>query len=102
MNYIQIPKEAFDFICELRLKYSEYSNIFDNIETSLNLRLWNQLSEDLILLSNKEELQRSQDLVFLYNSLIISVERAFNPMKLILIVQNVIRNFSGKDNNNTL
>lgn len=95
--YVTIPKEAFDFLNTLRISYPQYNNTLENIETNLNLRLWNQLSDDLIILTSKEELKNSTDLITLYNTLIMSVERNFNPMKLILIIQNVIKNFSSKD-----
>ncbi len=96
MNYIQVPKDAYDFLNTLRQKYPHYAGMFDSIDSSLNNRLWNQLSDDLILLTNQVDFHKGQDLVLLYNSLIITVEKAFNPMKLILIIQNVIKNFSGK------
>jgi hypothetical protein len=98
MSYINVPKESFDVIYSLRTTYPQYNNILDNIETNLNLRLWNQLSDDLITLSSKYELQASQDLIILYNNLVMNTERAFNPMKLILIIQNVIKNFSANMN----
>ena len=70
--------------------------MIESIESSLNLRLWNQLSDDLIILTSKEDLKISQDLIFLYNFFISNVERASNPIKLILIIQNVIKNYTGK------
>lgn len=98
MSYINVPKESFDVVYSLRTTYPQYTSILENIETNLNLRLWNQLSDDLITLSSKSELQTSQDLILLYNNLVMSTERAFNPMKLILIIQNVIKNFSANMN----
>ena len=94
MSYVSVPKESFDIVYSLREKYPQYNVLLDEIETGLNLRLWNKLSDDLIILSGKPELQNSGDLILLYNNLIMNVEKAFNPMKLILIIQNVIRNFS--------
>jgi hypothetical protein len=96
MSYVTVPKEAFDFIYILREKYPHHANALDNIDGGLNNRLWNQVSDDLIFLSNQEDLQNSQDLITLYNNLIVNVEKAFNPLKLILIIQNVIKNFSSK------
>jgi hypothetical protein len=97
MNYIQVPNEAFQYLSDLRSAYNQYGDLIDRIESSLNLRLWNQLSDDLIILTGKEELKNSQHLIFLYNCLISHVEKAFNPMKLILIIQNVTKNYSGKN-----
>ncbi len=97
MSYVSVPREAFDFILGLAQKYPQYSELLQNIESDLNLRLWNSLSDNVIALSNKDELQKSQDLIDLYNTLILSVEKAFNPMKLVLIIQNVIKNFSSKN-----
>jgi hypothetical protein len=93
MSYVNVPKEAFDVLANLINTYPQYSELLHNIESDLNLRLWNGLSDNLISLSSKEELRQGQDLVLLYNALILSVENAFNPMKLVLIVQNVIQNF---------
>jgi hypothetical protein len=94
MTYVSVPKEAFDVLLGLAQTYPQYSDLIQNIESDLNLRLWNGLSDNLIAFSGKEELRRSQDLILLYNTLILSVEKAFNPMKLVLIVQNVVQNFS--------
>lgn len=96
MSYIQVPNEAFDLLSSLRGKYPQYKSNLESMEEALNLRLWNQLSDDLIAFSSKEELKNSTDLVTLYNNLIMPVEKAFNPMKLISIIQNVIKNFSSK------
>ncbi len=97
MSYVSVPREAFDSIHNLKSTYPEISALLDEIESSLNLRLWNQLSDDLIVLTGKDELQNSSDLISLYNALILHVENTFNPMKLILIIQNVIKNFSSKN-----
>jgi hypothetical protein len=96
MSYVQVSKESFDLIYSLRERYPQYKELFDSIESGLNVRLWHQLSDDLISLSEKPELQRSNDLINLYNTLIICVEKAFNPMKLMVIIQNVIKNYAGK------
>lgn len=95
MSYVQISKESFDLLKHLKSKYPNYFQLLDSIETGLNLRLWNKISDDLIVLTDKEDLKNSQDLITLYNNLIMSVEKTFNPMKLMLIIQNVIVNFSG-------
>jgi hypothetical protein len=96
MNYVQVGKESFDFIANLRNKYPQHSNLLDGIETSLNLRLWHQLSDDLITLSEKPEMQQGTDLIELYNAVVMNVEKAFNPMKLMILIQNVVNNFSSK------
>ena len=94
MTYVSVPKEAFDVLTGLNKKYPQHTELLLNIESDLNLRLWNGLSDNLICLTSKEEFRTSQDLIMLYNNLILSVEKAFNPMKLVLIVQNVMKNFS--------
>ena len=96
MSYVQISKESFDLLHILKTKYPHYSSLLDNIEIGLNDRLWNTISDELILLTDKEDLKHSQDLITLYTNLIMSVEKTFNPMKLMLIIQNVLANFSGK------
>lgn len=98
MSYVNIPKESFDLIYSLKEKYPQYTTLLETIETDMNLRLWNQLSDDLILFSGKPELTNSSDLIILYNTLIINVEKAFNPMKLVSIIQNIIKNFSSNMN----
>lgn len=96
MSYVSVPKEAFDVLTGLIKKYPQYTELLLNIESDLNLRLWNGLSDNLINLTGKEEFRGTQDLIMLYNTLILAVEKAFNPMKLVLIVQNVMTNFSRK------
>jgi hypothetical protein len=79
----------------LKEKYPQYTDLLNNIEEGLNLRLWYQLSVDLINLSEKHELQEGSDLIEIYNLLVINIESTFNPMKLMIIVQNVVKNFKG-------
>ena len=95
MSYVQISKESFEFLKILKSKYPHYFDILESIEAGLNLRLWNRISDDLIVLTEKSDLKQSQDLIILYSSLIMSVESTFNPMKLMLIIQNIIHNYSG-------
>lgn len=95
MSYVQISKESFEYLKILKSKYPHYFDLLESIETGLNLRLWNRISDDLIVLTEKSDLKQSQDLITLYSSLIMSVESTFNPMKLMLIIQNVIVNYSG-------
>ena len=94
MNYVQVNRDSFDLIDHFKTKYPQYSQLLENIESSLNLRLWHQLSDDLVSFSNKHELQNGTDLIELYNRVIISLEKAFNPMKLMLIIVNIVKNFS--------
>ena len=94
MTYVQVSKESFDLLNIFKSKYSQYESLFENIEKGLNFRLWHQLSDDLLELTNKPDLQNSRDLIDLYNQLIMSVELVFNPLKLMLIVQNVVKNFN--------
>jgi len=97
MTYVQINKESFDLLAVFTNKYPQYNQLFESIEKSLNFRLWHQLSDDLIELTNKQDLQQSRDLIDLYNQLILSLEMVFNPLKLMLIVQNVVKNFDCKE-----
>jgi hypothetical protein len=96
MTYVQINKESFDLLAVFRNKYPQFGQLFDNIEKGLNFRLWHQLSDDLLELTNKPELQQSRDLIDLYNQLIMNLEMVFNPLKLMLLVQNVVKNFDCK------
>jgi len=96
MSYVQISKESFDLLHILKTKYPHYSSLLDSIEVGLNERLWNTISDDLVLFTDKEDLKNSQDLITLYTNLVMSVEKTFNPMKLMLIIQNVLANFSCK------
>lgn len=98
MTYVQINKESFDLLAVFRNKYPHYGQLLDNIEKGLNFRLWHQLSDDLLELTNKEDLQQSRDLIDLYNQLIMTLEMVFNPLKLMLLVQNVVKNFDCKEN----
>ncbi len=94
MSYVQISKESFDFLNILRVKYPHYLSILDSIEEGLNLRLWNRISDDLIQISDKEDLKSSTDLIAVYNAIVYCLEKSFNPMKLMLIVQNVMKNYN--------
>lgn len=97
MTYVQINKESFDLLAVFKSKYPHYQNLFENMERGLNFRLWHQLSDDLLELTSKQDLQQSRDLIDLYNQLIMSLELVFNPLKLMLIVQNVVKNFECKN-----
>jgi len=92
--YVQLTGAEFDLLATLQTKYNYY-DLFEKIEQDLNQKLWHQLSDHLIQLSEKPELQKSKDLVEIYYKIVLGVERAFNPMKLMMIITNVIKNFSG-------
>ena len=93
---LDAPKESFEFIYSLRERYIQYSELFNEIELNLNNKLWNQLSDSLISLSEKSELQEGNDLIELYNRLVCFIEKSFNPMKLMILISNVIKNISSK------
>lgn len=94
--YIHVPKEAFDLVYTLGGKYPQFKETFDSIESDLNNRQWHQLSDNLMALSEKKELQQSTDLIEIYNSLILQVDKAFNPMKLMMLISNIVKNFASK------
>lgn len=96
MTYVQISKESFDILAVFITKYPHYTQLCDSIEKGLNFRLWHQLSDDLLELTGKTDLQQSRDLIDLYNQLILNLEMVFNPLKLMLLVQNVVKNFDCK------
>jgi hypothetical protein len=94
--YVYVTNEAFQLLHTLRANYPQYSQLLESAEASLSLRLWYQLSEDLIVLSEKPELQRGSALVELYSGLILSIESSFNPMKLMMLIQNIVKNYDCK------
>lgn len=93
MSYIIVNPQAFEFLNYLKQRYPHHTSLINDIEGSLNLRLWHELSDHLLELTSKEELQSSNDLIQLYNSLIVSVEKGLNPLKLVVLIHNVLRNF---------
>lgn len=98
MNYLIIPQSAYDYINTLRTKYPSLKDIIDKIDIELNQRLWYQLSIDLLELCLKEELKSNEELIALYNQIIIYVESSFNPMQLLTIVKQIISNYQGRYN----
>lgn len=96
MSYVQVNKNAYAFLDELKYTYPQYNPLISEIQGELNLRLWHQLCQHLIELSSKPELQSGTALINLYNTVIVSIEPAFNPMKIMLILKNIIKNFAGK------
>jgi hypothetical protein len=95
-SYVYVTNEAFVLLNKLKSTYPQYSQLIDNTEANLSLTLWHQLSEDLVALSEKSELQRGTDLIDLYNGLIFNIESSFNPMKLMMLIQNIIKNYDCK------
>lgn len=93
-----IPTDCYTLINNLKAKYPALSSTFTDAESNLTQRLWYQLSENLTALSESPELQKSQDLITLYQGLLIFVEPAMNPMKFLKYVQNMLSNFKGKMN----
>jgi len=89
-----VPNDCFTLIKNLSDKYPGLKSIFDDIDSNLNQKLWYQLSENLIALSQKPELQQSKDLIELYNGLVFFIEPTLNPMKYLLFVQNVLNNYN--------
>ena len=93
---VVVPNHSFDLIKNLSSKHTNLKALFDEIDSNLNQRLWYQLSDNLITLSYKPELQQSKDLIDLYNGLIFFIEPTLNPMKYLEFVQNMLNNY--KDN----
>lgn len=98
MMDINVPNDSFQLISNLRKKYSNLQELFDDIESNLNQRLWYQLSENLTKLSNRPELQNGNDLIELYNGLVFFIEPTLNPMKYLDYVQNMLNNYKKKMN----
>lgn len=96
MNYVVIPQEAYQYVQTLGRSYPQYKDLIDSIDMELNQRLWYQLSKDLYQLCSKPELQSNQELITLYNQLIVHVESAFNPMQFLSIIQKILSNYNGK------
>ena len=96
MEDVNIPNDSFQLIQNLSKKYPDLKNLFDDIDSNLNQRLWFQLSENLLNLSNNPKLQQSKDLIEIYNGLVFFIESTLNPMKYLLYVQNMLYNYKGK------
>ena len=90
---VVVPNDSFKLIQNLSTKHPNLKPLFDEIDSNLNQRLWYQLSDNLISLSNKPELQQSKDLIELYNGLIFFIEPTLNPMKYLEFVKNMLNNY---------
>ena len=96
MSAVVVPNDSYKLVHNLSEKYPMYKNLLDEIDSHLNQRLWFQLSENLIELSMKPELQNSSDLIELYNGLIFFIEPTLNPMKYLDFIQNMLMNYKNK------
>ena len=96
INDVNVPNDSFTLIQNLSKKYPELKNIFDDIDSHLNQKLWYQLSENLMTLSSNPKLQNSTDLIELYNGLIFFIEPTLNPMKYLEFIKNMLNNYKGK------
>lgn len=96
MSYVNVSINAFPFLDELKTQKPELDSLISEIQGELNLRLWHQLCVHLIELSEISDLQTGSYLINLYNNVISSIEPAFNPMKIMVILSNVIKNFYGR------
>ena len=98
MDFVQIPEESHIIIKNLQSKYPQYKDILSEIDGNISQSLWHQLSDNLIVLSNKPELQNSQDLIELYQGLVLYISEIVNPMKFLKYVQNMLVNYKNKMN----
>ena len=96
INDVNVPNDSFTLIQNLSKKYPELKNLFDDIDSNLNQKLWYQLSENLMTLSSNPKLQQSSDLIEIYNGLIFFIEPTLNPMKYLEFVKNMLNNYKGK------
>lgn len=96
MSYVLISNKAFDCLDNIKYTNPQLGTIIDEIKSELNLRLWHQLSNHLIELSEKSELHYCSALIEVYENVIKSLESAFNPMCIMLILKNTIKNFFGR------
>ena len=95
---VNVPQDSHKLIKNLAEKYPSYKSTFEEIDSNLSQSLWYQLSENLILISLKPELQNSKDLIELYNGLIFFIESTMNPMKYLEFIQSMLKNY--QDNMN--
>ena len=94
MSYVHITDAVYCLLNSLQISYPSYKDLLVHIEGDITQKLWHQLSDHLIQLCEKPELQKSLDLIDVYNTIVSLVEKAFNPMKLMVIISNVIKNYS--------
>ena len=96
MIEINIPSDSFKLVSTLSQKHPSLKKLFDEIDSNMNQHLWYQLSENIITLSQNQELQQGNDLVEFYNGVVFFVEPTMNPMKYLEYVQNMLHNYKNK------
>ena len=96
MIEINIPSDSFKLVSTLSQKHPSLKKLFDEIDSNMNQHLWYQLSENIITLSQNQELQQGNDLVEFYNGVVFFVEPTMNPMKYLEYVQNMLYNYKNK------
>ena len=96
MIEINIPPDSFKLVSTLSQKHPSLKKLFDEIDSNMNQHLWYQLSENIITLSQNQELQQGNDLVEFYNGVVFFVEPTMNPMKYLEYVQNMLHNYKNK------
>lgn len=94
MAYVNISNNAFPFLDTLKQQFPDLNVLVSEIQDELNLKLWHQLSGHLIELSDCALLHQGEYLINLYNHVIKSIEVVFNPMKIMIILKNLIKNYS--------
>ena len=93
---VNIPPDSFKLIAALSQKHPSLKSLFGEIDSNLNQRLYYQLSENIIRLSQSPEMQQGKDLIEFYNGVVFFIEPTLNPMKYLEYVQNMLHNY--KDN----
>ena len=96
MNFIHVPDDTYKLINALKNKYPSQKPLLDEIEGNTTQHLWHQLTENLIVFYSLPETQQGTDLIELYNGLVMFIEPALNPMKLLLLVQKMLANYKGR------
>lgn len=96
-NFIQIPKDSYTLLQTIGAQYPEAKEITSEIEGNLTQSLWHQLSENLNTLASIKSLQQGTVLMELYNGLIVFVETALNPMKLLSLIHKIASTYKDKE-----
>lgn len=96
MAYVDVPSDSYLFLDNLKINYPSLNSLISEIQGELNLKLWFQVCEHLVELTEKTELHNGVELIYLYENLIRAIEPVFNPMKIMIMLKNIIKNFSGR------
>ena len=96
INDVNVPNDSFKLIQNLSNKYPNLKTLLDDMDSNLNHCLWFQVSENLITLSRKPELQQTKDLIELYDGLVFFIEPTLNPMKYLEFIKNMLINYKDK------